>query len=160
MNNRNKKSGLGFSTLELLIIAVIVCLLAGVIITKFSAVRQSTRDEQRKTDITLLQDAVETYQAENGRFPTVAQLNSDSFRKINMKDLAAGALQDPKWSAKNKSCVKNGEVQVVDSANPPNGCYGYSALPPDCNATDVQCTDYVLIANLEAGSTYVKKSMD
>lgn len=148
----------GFSNLELLIIAVIVCILAALVATTYSGVQQKSRDTERKNDITKLQEQVEAYQAESGKYPTLDQLNSSNFRSANLKDLTTANLQDPKWTSFNNACTKAGQVQAENSTSPDFGCYGYAASPANCDNVSIDCTSYTLTANLEAGGTYVKKS--
>src|ERR1044071_397619 len=100
-----KKNRSGFSTIELLIILVVVGLLVVFVAGKFNSIRQNSRDEQRKADINSLQLAVQSYWAQTGNYPSVAQLNSSVFRNTNLKSLTQGNFQDPKWSAKNKLCT-------------------------------------------------------
>lgn len=155
-----KKQNLGFSTFELLIALAIVCILGTIVLTKYSEIRQSTRNDQRKTDITTLQTAVDTYKAANGKYPSLAQINNSEFRKASLKNIGQADLQDPKWSAKNSDCVKSNAVQLQDSTKPSAGCYGYALSPATCDNAAIDCTSYTLTANLEPNQTYSKQSSD
>ena len=156
----NQKKHFGFSTLELLITFVIVCLLAALVVTKYSEVRQNNRDEERKADINALQDAVETYRAANGNYPSLNQINTPSFRKAELKSLDNNSLQDPRWNKGNKACAKGGLAILEGSTKPSAGCYGYALSPANCNNQAIVCTSYTLTAELENNQIYIKKSND
>lgn len=150
----------GFSNLELMIIAVIVVILAGLVVVTFSGVRQKSRDTNRKDAITTIQEQVESFQAQTGNYPSFAQLNSATFRNANLKNLSDSDLKDPKWSPTNLGCTKAGGPQLQATTAPSFGCYGYAVSPADCDNAAIGCASYTLTANLEAGGTYVKKSLD
>lgn len=150
----------GFSNIELLIIAVIVVILAGLVVITFSGVRQKSRDTNRKDAITTIQEQVESFQAQTGNYPSFSQLNSSAFRSADLKNLSESDLKDPKWSPTSSSCTKAGAPQLQPTVAPGFGCYGYAVSPADCDNVAIACASYTLTANLEAGGTYVKKSLD
>lgn len=158
---RKKLTNKGFTIVELLIVIVVIGILAALVVTTYNGVQQKARDTERKTDINALQGQMEAYQAENGKYPALADVNTAAFRTANMKGLDAGALQDPKWKNDIASCTTAGAVVLQDSATPANGCYGYSVTPASCDNTTTDCTAYKLVANLEsgAGGTYQKDSL-
>jgi len=154
----------GFTIVELLIVIIVIGILATLVITTYNGVQSRARDTKRKTDINAIQGQVEAYNAQNGNYPTNANMNDSTFRSNNLKGLEApAALQDPKWNSSNTNCTASGAVTLQDSTTPANGCYGYQASPAGCdNGSGGDCTSYTLTANLENGppNTYVKTGSD
>lgn len=104
-------------------------------------------DTERKTDINALQGHIEAYYADTGYYPTLAQLNSASWRAINMKGLDDSALKDPAGTSS------------VLTAAPAAHVYSYKVLPAGCDNTITKCTSYTLTATLDGGGAYVKQSL-
>jgi type II secretion system protein G len=139
----------GFTIVELLIVIVVIGILAALVVTTYNGIQQKARDTERKTDVNALHSHAEAFQAENGRYPTMANFNDTTFRSNNMKGLDAAALQDPK-----------GTAQTLVAA-PSTTAYAYTATPANCdNGAGGDCTGYTLTATLEAGGTYVKQSLN
>jgi len=137
----------GFTTIELLLVFVVVVILAGLIAVNYRSVREHTRDTNRKSDITILQGEVEVYQAETGKYPTLTNLNSAGFRAQHFKDFDSNVLKDP-----------DGKSPVLVSAPQPKA-FAYQALPAGCtNVGKDICTGYLITATLEQGGTYIKSS--
>jgi prepilin-type N-terminal cleavage/methylation domain-containing protein len=59
----------GFSLIEILIVVAIISILAVVGVANFSDSSAGARDAQRQTDLKNLQNAIETYRSQNGRYP-------------------------------------------------------------------------------------------
>jgi prepilin-type N-terminal cleavage/methylation domain-containing protein len=147
----------GFTIVELLIVIIVIGILATLVITTYNGVQSKARDTKRKTDINAIQGHVEAYNAQNGKYPTNANMNDATFRTANLKGLEApAALQDPKWASGNTNCTASGAPTLQDSTSPANGCYGYLVTPSGCDNTATDCASYTLTANLEGGGTYVK----
>ena len=62
-------SRIGFSFVEVMVVVTIISILASVLFVSFNAARENARDDVRKTDLKRLQLAIETYKAQNGRYP-------------------------------------------------------------------------------------------
>ncbi len=150
----------GFSNLELLILVIIICILGVFVVVNYSGVKQKHRDTERKNDLLSLEEQINTYQAETDKYPTAAQLNNSKFVSANFKNFDDGSLRDPSWTSKNKFCNSGDLSQLEATTAPDKGCYGYAVSPENCDDQDVSCTSYTLTANLEAGGTYTKKSLD
>jgi len=152
----------GFTIVELLIVIVVIGILAALVVTTYNGIQQKARDTERKTDLNALHSHAEAYQAENAKYPSVAEYNDATFRSTSMKGLDGAAMQDPKWSDANTNCTASGAVQFQDTGSPASGCYGYTASPNGCdNGANGDCSGYTITANLESGGTYfVKQSLN
>ncbi len=113
-----------------------------------ASVQDKAKDTERKTDISALQGQIEAFFAQQGYYPSLAQLNSASFRNTYMKGLALEALKDPSGSA----------TKLV--AAPTANVYSYQTTPAGCDNVKIKCTGYTLTATLDTGGTYAKQSLN
>ena len=65
---RRRRSG--FSLIELLLVLVILAVLAAVVVPKFTNRTEQARITAAKTDISMLDTALDAYEIDNGRFPS------------------------------------------------------------------------------------------
>ena len=72
----------GFTIVELLIVIVIIGILAAISIVAYNGVTQKARDDRRVTNARNLANAAASYQAENGTWPTVTQVQGYSTVKL------------------------------------------------------------------------------
>src|SRR5579885_609873 len=96
-----KRNSKGFTIVELLIVIVVIGILAALVITTFTGIQQKARNTERETDIKAIHGQVEAYYAQNGKYPTLANLNDSTWRSTNMKGLDQEALRDPKSASYN-----------------------------------------------------------
>jgi type II secretion system protein G len=147
MSYNRKQSG--FTIVELLIVIVVIGILAALVITTFTGIQQKARDTERQTDIKAIYGQVEAYYAQNGKYPTLANVNDATWRTTNMKGLDGEALKDPK-----------GTAQTLVAA-PANNSYAYAVTPAGCdNGTGGDCTTYTLTARLESGTDFAKSNLN
>ena len=145
MNSLRKQKG--FTIVELLIVIVVIGILATLVIVTFTGVQQKARDSQRQTDINAVDAHLEAFYAENGYYPTLADLQDSAFLTASMKGLDPAALVDP----------KGGTIAAATTAS----AYGYATV--GCTTTSASsatnaCTSFTLTATLESGGTFSKAS--
>lgn len=149
MSYKNKEQG--FTIVELLIVIVVIGILAALVVTTFTGIQQKARNTERQTDIKAIHGQVEAYYAQNGRYPTLANLNDSSFRTANMKGLDEEALKDPKGTA----------ATLV--AAPAANAYAYAVTATGggaCDNATNDCAVYVLTATNEGGGTFTKNNLN
>ena len=150
-----KQKSKGFTIVELLIVIVVIAILATLVIVTFTGIQQKARDSKRETDIDALDSHLEAFYANNGYYPTLADLVNNgqpntTWLNTNMAGFDPTALTDPKGN-------------IITSNNPAAGTYAYSYVTTGCTTTESSsstnaCTGFVLTAELEAGGTFVKQS--
>ena len=139
----------GFTIIELLIVIIVIGILALLVYTSFNNVTRDARNRERETDVKALHSSLEAYYAQNGHYPTLANLNDSSWRSSNFQGFDSAALQDPQGSAET----------LVASATA--GSYSYDIEPDTCdNGSAGDCTDYTLTATLEGGGTFAKTNLN
>ncbi len=65
------RSSKGFTIVELLIVIIVIAILATLVITAYNGVQAKARDVKRQSDANEVQKAAESYNADNGSYPTV-----------------------------------------------------------------------------------------
>ncbi len=113
-----------------------------------SSASSSANDTERQTDLNALQSQLEAAFANNGYYPTLAQLNSSSWRSVNMLGVDLNAFKDPDGTS--SSLV----------ASPAAHVYAYQVAPAGCSNTSIKCQHYTLTATLSTGKTLVKQSLN
>ncbi len=148
-----KRKQSGFTIVELLIVIVIIGILATLVIITFTGIQQRARNTKRQTDINAVDSHLEAFNADQGFYPTLTDMNTASWVSTNLKGLDPAALQDPQGSS-----------QTLVSA-PAAKSYAYQPTDDGGNACDdtaTMCTKFTLTATYEGtvngASTYVKTS--
>ena len=143
-----KRKQSGFTIVELLIVIVVIGILAALVVTTFSGIQKKARDSERQTDIKAVHGQVEAYYAQNGKYPTLANLNDSVWVTANLKGLDSSALHDPKGTATPVAAAAAASV------------YSYAVTPAGCDNTTTDCTTYTLTATLESGGTFARTSLN
>lgn len=145
----------GFTIVELLIVIVIIGILAGLVITTFTGIQQRARNSERQTDLRALSSQLEAYYTKNGSYPTLANINSATWRPGNQFNAgdSGKAMFDPMNTA---AAIGSTTVTAATTAY----LYNYVTIPAVCTAiTDdtaaiiasaTPCTGYVLSAHQES----------
>jgi general secretion pathway protein G len=124
---RRRRSAAAFSLIELLLVLVILAVLAAVIVPKFTNRSEQARITAAKTDISMLETALDAFEIDNGRFPTTEEgLDAlvrapGSLQGWNGPYIKRGTPSDP-WG--------NPYVYRYPGTNNDNG-YDLSSLGPD-----------------------------
>ena len=66
----------GFTLIELLVVVAIIGILALVVTSAISGVREKARDARREIETKDIQTALETYYIDNGQYPTTGWAHS------------------------------------------------------------------------------------
>lgn len=113
--------------------------------------KTNAADTERETDIKALQAQIEAYYAQNSKYPTLADLNSSSFRAINMKGLDPAALKDPQGTS------------ATLASKPDKNTYSYevdSGVGKTCDNKATDCSYYVLTATLSDDTEFTKSALN
>jgi prepilin-type N-terminal cleavage/methylation domain-containing protein len=162
MISLRKRAASGFTIVELLIVIVVIGILAALVVTTYNGIQQKARDTERKTDIKALHGQLEAYQAQNGKYPTLANVQDRAWVQANMKGLDLAAMQDPKWSSTDSCKNSATPVEAVVAGSASSHCYVYA--PTDgsgaaCDNTATDCVKYTLTAALEDNTTFSQNSL-
>lgn len=143
----------GFTIIELLIVIIVIGILATLVITTFSGIQRNARNRTREADINALHSQLEYFYGQQGYYPTLDELNDDTFRSTEMQGLDDGAISDPQDESATPALVAAPAAEV----------YSYDITPDTCDndpAVGGNCTSYVLTATYEGGGTFVKNSLN
>jgi prepilin-type N-terminal cleavage/methylation domain-containing protein len=137
-----KKQNKGFTIVELLIVIVVIGILALLVITTYSGIQAKARNTKRTSDLKSLQTKLEAYINDNGHYPSLADMKSDTWLAANMKGFDLNSLVDPSNATQSNDPV----------ATPAAKVYAYAvtdASGNSCEADDTTCAKYVLTATYE-----------
>ena len=132
----------GFSLIELLVVIAIMGILISFSSASWTNVQQKSRDGKRKSDIKAVQQALESFYQQNGKYPAT----SSGSIQCNI----TGDTSTKTWGTGVFSCGANTFMQQLPSDPTYQSTNGYyynsnnSATPPNIT--------YVISANLENNS--------
>lgn len=121
MTSKIKKNNKGFTIVELLIVIVIIGILAALVLNSFRGVQERARDTERRTDVNAQAGQLEVYYTDNGGYPALADIQSDTWIQTNLKGADLNA-----WRAPN---VATNSMQ--NTTTPDKNTYGYTPLNDD-----------------------------
>lgn len=125
-------------------ILMIILVMAGL-----NGVQTKAKDVKYQTDIHALQAQLESVYAQDGSYPSLESLNSETWRQAHMPGT------DPNSLSPNSS-----QTQLV-SGSPTDSAYAYAPAPAGCKGDKTSpCTSYDLSAKLGSGETYTKHSFN
>lgn len=121
----------GFTLIELLVVISIISILATLAVSAYSNLQKNSRDAKRKSDLSIIQSALEQYRADQHNYPVTGNvgigttsLTSPDGSRVYIKSLPS----EPKLTPQ----------------------YSYQAQPEGCtNEAGSYCTKYYLCANME-----------
>lgn len=144
----------GFTIVELLIVIVVIGILALLVVTTFTGIQQRARNTERQTDIKAIHSHLESYHAQEGRYPSLDELNDATFRSNNTRGLDDDVWQDPRGTS--------GTL----ASSPGVDVYSYEVTSIDGDPCDnaegpggVECQRYVLTATQEGADPFTKESL-
>lgn len=141
----------GFSIVEVLIVILAVGLVGTVAITSFTDIRHRNHNSERQQDIKTVQRAIEDFYSQKEKYPSLAEINSASWRTKNLKTLLDSDLTDP----------SNSTAQFADT--PTAKQYSYQPTAEDgaaCDNITRDCMRYVLTATQEEADPYTKNNFN
>ncbi len=159
MKLRNKQQG--FTIVELLIVIIVIGILVGLVITTFTGIQQKGRNTERQTDIKAIHGQLEAYFAQNGKYPELTDLNTESWRSTNMKGLDKDALYDPRDTTKDTTPLES--TPTVDRYSYEVVYHPSSGADSACSNADAsttECNKYTLTAKQEGTTDYTKNSLN
>ena len=159
MKNTLRSSGV--TVIELMVVAVILCILAALIVLTASGVQAKNRNSDRQVAIDNIRTQLESYYAGTDRYPTLENINNKEWRSDNLPKLQDEWIKDPRWNDNVEECTQNG--QPILTAEPAPNCYSYQVTSSDgqaCDNADNPCVHYTLTASLEGGEKYDKSSLN
>ena len=115
----------GFSLIEVLVAISIIAILSALGLSVYQAVYKNARDAQRKSDLKMIQSALEQYRNDQMYYPIQSGLTFGSPLAVDAKSYLSKVPIDPKAGQ------------------------SYSYQPLSCNASSQNCTSYCLYAKLE-----------
>lgn len=157
-----KKRNQGFTIVELLIVIVVIGILALLVITTYSGIQAKARNSKRQTDIQSLQTQLEAFFSQNGYYPSLTDMNSQTWLGDKMKSLDQNALIDPSNPSSPPSKI------LLAAPDTTKHQYAYDVKQSDgatsCETDDTTCAKYTLTAQYEGSvnnsTIYVKSNLD
>lgn len=144
MNHTFQKA---FTLVEILIVITVISILSIVALLTYVNVQTSTRDEGRRTDISVIQEALEKYYQQNGEYPETNLIVSPA--TVDSVKTLLSITQDDTLATPISS---DGTNSLTNTATPTTSQYGYIASDT-CAGNG--CLKYNLYYRLEVGGTVI-----
>ena len=146
-----KQTANGFTVVELMIGVITIGIIGSLGFATLTSQQQSRRNDERRRHIIALQQSIEDHYAQNGKYPTLNEINNASWRVKNLKKVSDNTLRDPK-----------GSTSTLTTA-PQAQAYSYDVKASDDTACDnsvKDCVKYKLTATYEGGDTFEKTNLN
>jgi len=151
----------GFSATQGLIIILVIAIIAGIISLKYEQKQANNNNSVRMSDIRALQISLEKYYVITNHYPSLNEINNDSWRHNNLTGLSNQDMTDPGWTSSNKYCVFRDQPLLISQLKP--DCYQYQPTTNNdhsCNNQPSACLKYTLGAKLQDGQgVYIRKNL-
>lgn len=118
MGNRNKQTG--FTIVELLIVIVVIGILAAITIVAYNGIQDRAANARVQNDIANVRRIVETYNAENGSYPSTGGLST-----VRTDANCTGGSKQADWVPSVTSTLPQSNTNR--GLNGGRGCYMYSS---------------------------------
>lgn len=148
----------GFTLVELLVTISVMVILLTLGSVALSSYQVNARDEERKVDVGVITQQLESYYNTNGEYPSTDQVNTETLVKSALPNVDPKALRDPTTpttATMSFAVATNTSVPSVASLN--NGkVYLYQPLTSTntlCNASSQECRKFNLYYTLETDLT-------
>lgn len=108
-------------------------------------------DTERKNDIDALFKQLDTYYVSKGKYPTLTEMNTPTFRSQYLPSLTLDQLKDPAGTA----------AQLVGA--PTKNAYAYAVTNDQgqqCDNKLVECQFFTLTAVFSTGESYVRRAVE
>lgn len=139
--NNLRKNESGFTIVELLIVIVIIGILAAITIVAYNGVTTKANDAAARSNAESIQKVVEAYNADNGSYPTFAQLIG-----YNGSTRVPSALDNGGASATASSGALTSGAGLVDGTST-TFCAGNTATTTTCLGAANGAKDIIYVAN-------------
>ena len=148
---RRKEKERGFTLIELLVVIAIIGVLASMVMTSLSKAKAKARDARRVEDIRQIQNALEMYYAEHGRYP-------GSYWSCSGEGEHCGRHHFYWWQLEQALGQKLPVDPINEDKFPTEGGYSYEYLAGG-SATMCYGQAYMIIYNKETEDEYEGKKM-
>lgn len=144
----------GFTLVELLVTISVMVILLTLGSVALSGYQVNARDEERKVDVGVIIQQLESYYNTNGEYPSTDLVNTESLVKSTLPNIDPKALRDPTTpttATMSFAVAANTNVPTIGSLN--NGkVYLYQPLTTTntlCSAASMECRKFNLYYTLE-----------